>query len=85
VFFAPLGNHHTVNHDARDLHLTRAQATTLGNTLDLYYDAATGVVGGHGDGEGLQRQRLTLHRDVTVRIGGRPAHDADIDRKSAVE
>ena len=71
--------------DARDLDLTRVQAAALGNTLDLHDNAAPGVVRGHGDGQRLQRQRLALHRDVAVGIGGGAAHDADIDRKCAVE
>ena len=39
----------------------------------------------HGDGQRLQRQRLALHGDVAVRVGGGAADDADIDREGLVE
>ena len=33
----------------------------------------------------LERQRLALHRDVAVGIGGGAADDADVDREGPVE
>ena len=39
----------------------------------------------HGDGQRLQRQRLALHGDVAVGVGGGAADDADVDREGLVE
>ena len=85
VILAPLGDDHAIDQDAGDLDLARVQAAALGDALDLHDDAPAGVVRGHGDRERLQRQRLALHRDVAVGIGGGAAHDGDVDRKRAVE
>ena len=81
VILRPLGDDDAVDQDARDLHLPRIQAAALGDALDLRDDEAAAVVRGHGDGQRLQRQRLALHGDVAVGIGGGAAHDADIDRE----
>ena len=77
--------HHAVDEDAGDLDLARVERAAVGDALDLHDDEAAGVARGHGDGERLQRQRLALHRDVAVGVGGGAAHDGDIDREGLVE
>ena len=54
-------------------------------TLDLHDHDAAGVAHRHRDRERLERERLALHRHVAVRVGGRAADDADVDRKGPVE
>ena len=52
----------------------------LGDPLDLHDDDAAGIARGHRDRQRFERQRLLLHRDVAVGVGGGAAHDRDIDR-----
>jgi hypothetical protein len=65
--------HDAVDQRRGDLHLARVQTATLGRALDLDDHEPAGVVHGGGDRQRLQRERLALHRDVAVRIGGRAA------------
>jgi hypothetical protein len=85
VVFGLFGDHHAVDQNAGDLHLTRVQRAALGNTLDLHDDDAARVPGGHGNGLRFQRQRLTFHGDVAIRVGSGAANDADVDRKALVK
>ena len=80
-----LGDHHAVHEHAGHLDLTRVEAARLGEALDLRDHHAARVVRGHGDGQHLERQRLALHGDVALRIGGGAADDADVDREGLVE
>ena len=80
-----LGHHDAVDQNAGDLDLARIEAAALGDALDLRDDDAAGIVRGHGDGQRLQRQRLLLHGEIAVGIGGGGADDADVDRKRLVE
>ena len=74
-----------VDQNARDLHLARAQAAAFGHPLHLDDDQAAGVVHRGGHGERLDDQRLALHGDVAVRIGGGAAQQRHIERQRLVE
>ena len=74
-----------IDQDAGDLDLPRVERAALGDPLDLHDDDAARVARRHRDGQRLERERLLLHRDVAVGIGGGSAHDADIDRECPVE
>ena len=56
-----------------------------GNALDLGDDIAAGVLGGHGDCQHLDGERLLLHREVAVDVRRGGPDDADIDRERLVE
>ena len=71
-----VGDDHAVDQDAGDLDLARVQRAALGDALDLHDHQAAAVVRRHRDRQRLERQRLALHRDVAVGIGGGAAHDA---------
>ena len=58
-------------------------AAALGDALDLRDDQAAAVV--HRDRQPVERERLALHRDVAVRVGGGAADDGDMDRERLVE
>jgi len=71
-------HHHAVDEHAGDLHLLGFEHTRVGDPFDLDDDQAAGVVDRRGDGEGLEEQRLALHGDVAVRVGGRAAQECHI-------
>ena len=73
------GYDHAVDEHAWDLHVLRAQGSHVGDSFDLDDHQAAGVVDRGGDGEGLQEQRLALHGDVAVRVGGGTAQERDIE------
>ena len=85
VVFGLLGDDHAVDEDAGNLDLPRVERAALGDALDLDDDRAAGVVRRHGDGLRFQGQRLALHGDVAVGIGGGAADNADVDREGLVE
>ena len=85
VVLGLLGDDDAVDEDAGDLHLPRIERAALGDALDLRDDDAARVARRHRDREAFERERLALHRDVAVGIGGGAAHDADVDRERAVE
>ena len=85
VVFGLLGDHHAVDQNAGYLDLPRVQRAALGNAFDLNDDRAAGIARRHGDRLGLEGQRLLLHGDVAVGIGGGAADDADVDREGLVE
>ena len=85
MWYSAFRDAHAVDEDAGDLDLARVERAAVGEALDLHDDEAAGVARGHGDGERLQRQRLALHRDVAVGVGGGAAHDGDVDREGLVE
>ena len=76
---------HAVDENAGNLDLPRVERAALGDALDLRDDDAAGVARRHGDRQHFQRQRLPLHRDVAVGVGGGAADDADVDREGAIE
>ena len=79
--------HHddAIDERARDLHLPRVERPQLGDALDLHDHQPAGVVRRHRQRQRFDRQRLALHGDVAVRVGGGAANDADIDRDRLVE
>ena len=81
VILGLLGDDDAVDQDAGDLHLPRVERAALGDALDLDDDEAARVARRHGDRQRLQRQRLALHGDVAVAVGGGAAHDGDVDRE----
>ena len=85
VVFRLLGDDDAIDEDPGNLHLPRVERSALGDAFDLRDDDAAGVARGHRDREALERQRLALHRDVAVGIGGGAADHADVDRERAVE
>jgi hypothetical protein len=85
VVLGALGDDDAVDEDARHLDLARVQRAALGDALDLRDHDAAAVVRRHRDRERLERQRLVLHRQVAVGVGGRRADDPDLDRKRLVE
>ena len=80
-----LGHHDAIDEDAGDLHLPRVQGSELADALDLDDDHAARIVGRHGDRQRLQSERLPLHGDVAVGVGGRAPDDADVDGEGLVE
>ena len=80
-----LGHHHAIDEDAGNLDLPWIERTALGYSLHLRDDQPVGIADRHGDGQRFQGKRLLFHRDVAVRIGGRAADDADVDRECAIE
>ena len=74
-----------IDEDAGDLDLPRIERAALGDPLHLRDDEAAGVARRHRDRQHLERERLLLHRDVAVGIGGRSADDADVDRECPIE
>src|SRR3954447_167739 len=75
----------TVDKNAGYLDLPRVERAVLGNALDLHDDQSSGVARRHGDRQDFEGERLLFHGDVAVRIGGRAADDANVDREGAVE
>ena len=51
----------------------------LGDPLHLHDHQPAGVVHRGGDGQGLQKQRLALHGDVAVRVGGGAPKERDVE------
>ena len=85
VVLGLLGDDHAVDHHAGHLHLPRRQRMRVGHALDLRDDDAAGVARGHRDGQRFERERLALHRQVAVGVGGGGADQRDVDRKGLVE
>jgi hypothetical protein len=81
----PLGDDDAVDEDAGHLDLARVKRAALGDALDLRDDDAAAVVRRHRDRQRLERQRLVLHRQVAVGVGGRRADDPDLNRERLVE
>src|SRR6478672_3985692 len=79
--------HHddAIDDRARDLHLPRVERPRLGDALDLRDHQPARVVRRQRERQRFDRQRLALHGDVAVRVGGGAANDADIDRDRLVE
>ena len=76
-----VSQHDAIDQDARDVDLARIEQVRSRDALDLRDDEAAGVLGRHGGGEIVQRQRLALHGDVAVRIAGGAADERDVDRE----
>ena len=51
----------------------------LGDPLHLHDHQPAGVVHRGGDGQGLQKERLALHGDVAVRVGGGAPKERDVE------
>ena len=56
-----------------------------GDALDLRYDKPLAVLGGRCQRQIVEGQRLLLHRDVAVVVGGGSPDNRDVDRKRLVE
>ena len=74
-----------VDQRGRDLHVADAQAAAGRELADLCDDDATAVACGHRHGQHLALDRLALHGDVAVLVGGRAPDDGDVDRERVVE
>ena len=74
-----------VDQDAGNLDLPRIERAALGGPLHLRDHDAARVTRRHRDRQHLERERLLLHCDVAVGIGGGTADDAYIDRECAIE
>ena len=85
VVFGLFRHDDAVDEDAGDLHLPRVQRPALGDALHLGDDDPARIVHRHRDREAFERERLVLHRDVAVGVGGRAANEADVDRERLVE
>jgi hypothetical protein len=85
VLLGALGQHHAVDQHAGHLDLAGLQAAALGHLLHLGDDDAAAVVRGHGQRQGLERQRLALQRQVAVQVGRGGADQRDLDREGLVE
>ena len=57
----------------------------LRHPLHLRDDHPVRVLGRLGHRQRLQVERLPLHRDVALRVGGRPPHQSHVDRKRRIE
>ena len=80
-----LGHHHAIDEHPGNMHLARIERAVARDALDLHDDQAVGVLRRHRHGEIVERQRLALHGDVAVRVGGGAAQERDVDRKGLVE
>ena len=85
VVLGSLGDDDAVDQNAGHLDLARVERAALGEPLDLRDDDAAAVVRRHRDRQRLERQRLALHRQVAVGVGGGRADDPDLDRERLVE
>ena len=72
---------HVVDEGARHLDVAHAQAAARRQLADLGDDDAPAVARRHGHREHLALDRLALHREVAVLVGGRPADHGDVDRE----
>ena len=79
------GHHHAIDQHAGDLHLTRVERAAVGHPLHLRDDDAAAIVGGHRNGQRLQRQRLFFHGHVAVEVGRGATDDAHMNREGLVE
>ena len=61
------------------------QAAAGRELADLRDDDATAVARGHGHRQHLALDRLALHRDVAVLVGGRAPDDGHVDRERVVQ
>ena len=80
-----VGHNDAVDHDAGNLYVAGIERIIGGNSFDLCNHKTAGVAGGGGEAEPVERQRLPLHCDVTVGIGGGAAKQSDVNRKALVE
>ena len=60
----------------------RIERAVRADALDLRDHEAVGVARGHRERQGVERERLALHRDVAGRVGGRAADQRDVDREA---
>ena len=79
------GDHDAVDQDARHLHLLGRQRAGGRQPLDLGDDEALARLGRHRDRQVVEDQRLALHADIAVGVGGGAADDRDVDRDRLVE
>ena len=77
--------HDAIDQHARHHDLLGRQGIGGGQALDLGDDEALAGLGRHGDRQIVQDQRLALHADIAVRVGGGAADDRDVDRDGLVE
>src|SRR5260221_3172615 len=70
-----------VDERPRDLHVSHPQAAARRQLADLSDDDSAAVPGGHGHRQHLRLDRLALHRQVAVLVGGRAANDGEIHRE----
>ncbi len=80
MVLGPLRDDDAIDQHARHLDLARVERAAIGDALDLRDDDAATVVRRHRDRQGLERQRLVLHREIAVGVGGGRADDSDLDR-----
>ena len=78
-------DHHEIDQHAGNLYLLRRQRAALRHTLDLRDNDAAGASGGLRHRDHLAEDRLMLHRDVTVLVGGGSAHQCDVDMERLEE
>jgi hypothetical protein len=77
--------HDAIDQCPRYLYLSRVERPCLGDALDLRDHQPARVVRRHRERQRFDRQRLALHGDVAVRVGGGAPNDADINRDRLVE
>ena len=80
-----LGDDHAIDQDAGNPDPRRVERAGLGDALDLAQHDTARVARGQRHGEIFEPERLLLHGDVAVGIGGRAADEGDVDRQSLVE
>ena len=79
------GDHHAVHQHPWQLHRLRAQDALGRDPLDLHDHYAARVLYRLGDGEVLERERLLLHRDVSLLVRGGAAQEGDVYGEGLVE
>ena len=82
---ARFGDDDAIDQDSRNLDLARRQPAAFGDPFDLGDDDPVAVLGRHRHGEIVERQGFPFHRDVAESIGGRTAHEGDVDLADLVE
>ena len=80
-----VGDNDAVDHHAGNLYVAGIEQVIGGNSFDLCNHKTARVAGGGGETKPVERQRLPLHRNVTVGIGGGAANQSDVNRKALVE
>ncbi len=76
---------HAIHQGPGNLHAPGGKGAGLGQPLHLDDDHTAAVLRGHGHRQVVQGQRLPLHADVAVRVGGGPPEEDHVDGEGAVE
>ena len=80
-----LRHHHRVHEHAGDTHLARVESAFGSHAFDLADHVTVGVLRGQGHGEVLEDERLALHGDVAVGVGGGAPDEGHVDGRPFVE